>query len=136
MHSRFAITNLDDITAIVTPHPEGDRTPIRAHLGVEAFGVNAYAGAKVGDPIIGCHDHAEADDPQHEELYIVLRGRATFRLDDDEFDAPAGTMVHVPDLTVVREASAAEDDTRILVVGGERGAAFAISEWDATLAAN
>ena len=131
---RFQVTHLDSIPAIVSPHPEGDRAPVRAHLGIEAFGVNTYSAAAAGDPIIGCHDHAEADDPQHEEMYLVLRGTARFNLDDEVVDAPAGTVIHVPNLTVVREATAVEPGTTVLVVGGERGAAFAVSEWDAAAA--
>lgn len=132
--TRFTTTHIDDIPAIVSPHPEGDRTPVRAHFGIEAFGTNVYSAAQAGDPIIGCHDHADDDDPQHEELYVVLAGRATFFLDDEQFDAPAGTLIHVPSLTVSREAVAAEDGTRVIVVGAERGVAFSVSEWDQVLA--
>lgn len=128
--SSFAYAHIDDIDAIVSPHPEGDRTPIRSHFGIEAFGTNVYTAANVGDPIIGCHDHAEVDDPQHEELYVVLSGRAKFFLGDEKVDAPTGTFVHVPELTVSREAIASEPNTRVLVVGAERGNAFTVSDWD------
>lgn len=127
---RFAHARIDDLPAIVSPHPEGDRTAIRAHFGIEAFGTNVYTAARAGDPIIGCHDHADDDDPRHEELYVVLSGHATFHLGDEQLDAPAGTFVHVPDLTVSREAISAEPATRILVVGAERGEAFRVSDWD------
>ena len=33
----------------------------------------------------------------HEEVYIVIAGRATFTLDDETFDAPAGTVVFIRD---------------------------------------
>ena len=128
----YTVTSLNAMPRIVSPHPEGDRTPVRAHLGIEAFGVNVYTGNEVGDPVIGCHDHAEDDDPQHEEVYVVLSGRAIFTLGDQDIDAPAGSFVYIPDLVLMREARAAEPATSILVVGAERGSAFRVSDWDTT----
>ncbi len=51
-------------------------------------------------------EHRESDG--HEEMYVVLRGRATFALGDDEVDAPAGTIVYARPGTK-RGAIAAED---------------------------
>ena len=49
-----------------------------------------------------------------------MRGRATFTLGEETFDATAGTLVHAPPGTL-REAIAAEDDTVVLAVGREAG---------------
>ena len=68
-----------------------DGTATRQHP--RAFGTNAYT-AEVGDEIV--EEHTEST-YQHEEMYVVVRGRATFTLDGDEIDAPAGTIVHLPD---------------------------------------
>src|SRR5207237_148710 len=87
--------------------PVGERglqwRPIRSRLGVEAFGVNAYTSAEIGGEVVEEHTEAAYG---HEELYIVVSGRATFTLDGEEVDAPAGTLVHLPDPSVRRGAVA------------------------------
>jgi hypothetical protein len=96
--------------------------PIRRPLGVSAFGVNAFTGAAAGDLVIEPHDELNPGGGHHEELYVVLTGRAVFELDGDEIDAPVGTFVFVqPEQH--RSARAAADDTTVLVIGGKPGAA-------------
>jgi mannose-6-phosphate isomerase-like protein (cupin superfamily) len=59
----------------------------------------------------------------HEEVYVVLRGRASFTLDGEALDAPAGTVVRV-DPEVHRHAVAAEGGTTVLALGrGDEAAA-------------
>src|SRR5262249_7511013 len=67
--------------------------PVRRHLGVAAFGLNAYTAASPGDEVI--EDHTESG-TGHEEVYLVLRGRVRFTLDGEEVTAPAGTVVFLP----------------------------------------
>jgi hypothetical protein len=71
--------------------------------------------------------HAERNGD--EELYVVVRGRATFTIGDETVDAPAGTFVHLSPGTV-REALAAEDDTVVLAVGAKPGEAWAQKGWE------
>ena len=94
-------------------------SPIRRELDVQAFGINAWtAGAwRTADP------RARRSALGHEELYLVTAGRATFTVDGDEIDAPAGTVVFVRDPAAQREAWAAEDGTTVLAVGGRPGEA-------------
>ena len=99
--------------------------PLRRTLGVEAFGVNAWTAANTGDRVI--ERHREPDGP--EELYVVLAGRATFTVDAEEVDAPAGTFVFVPPGTE-RTAVAAEPETTIVAVGAKQGEAFTPSAWE------
>ena len=80
--------------------------------------MNAYTAAKAGDLVVEEHDEGSLG---HEEVYVVLSGQATFTLDGEEFDAPAGTVVHLADPKVRRVARAAEDGTRVLAVGGPVG---------------
>ena len=96
-------------------------------LGIRAFGINAYTAAKAGDLVV--EEHTE-EALGHEEVYIVLDGRATFVLDGEEFDAPAGTVVHLSDPKVQRVAHAAQDGTRVLAVGGPPDAAYEPSPWE------
>lgn len=101
--------------------------PLRRALGVEAFGVNVWVGAQAGDRVLESHTEAKL---RHEEVYVVLAGRATFDLDGEALDAPAGTVVAVHDPDVRRGAVAAEGGTAVLVVGGRRGEAYTPSAWE------
>src|SRR5918996_3347382 len=81
----WQVAHLDDIER------RGRDIPVRERLGIQAFGINAYTPGKDGTLI---SEHDEAGSGQ-EELYIVLDGNATFELDGDTVDAPAGTFVVV-----------------------------------------
>jgi mannose-6-phosphate isomerase-like protein (cupin superfamily) len=67
-----------------------------------------------------------------EELYVVLRGRATFTLDGEEVDAPAGTFVYVHDAAVARMAVPAEPDTAVLAISGTPGLDYRVATWQRT----
>jgi hypothetical protein len=80
----------------------------------------------VGDDVVEPHD--ENPDLAHEELYFVARGRATFILDGETFDTPAGTYVFVPDPATHRHAVAQEPGTTVLSFGGPP--TFEPSAWE------
>ena len=48
--------------------------PVRRHFDIQAFGVNAYTAEEAGQRVV--EEHREEDG--HEELYVVVSGRATF----------------------------------------------------------
>jgi len=122
----MTVVRIDELESI----PVGERglkwRPIRLRLGIRAFGTNAYT-AEVGDEVV--EDHTEQT-YQHEEMYVVVSGRATFTLDGEEVDAPAGTIVHLPDPSVRRTAVAREPGTAILAVGAKPGEAYEPSPWE------
>ena len=120
------IAALGDIPRAAQPcDPSLDWRPVRDHLGISAFGVNAFLGAQPGDRVVELHEERAG----HEELYVVVRGSARFRIDGAEHDVPAGSVVLVaPGST--REAFAGEPGTAVLVVGGTPGT-HAVSEWEA-----
>jgi mannose-6-phosphate isomerase-like protein (cupin superfamily) len=122
---RFRVVHLDDVEAIPGPGTLTWR-PVRAHLGLRAFGTNAYTAEQAGDDVV--EPHTENPELAHEELYFVARGRATFALDGEEVDAPAGTYVFVPDTAVHRHAVAAEPGTTVLSFGGPP--TFTPSAWE------
>jgi hypothetical protein len=96
--------------------------PVARGLGITAFGINAYTGDAPGDEVIEPHDETSEGSGKHEELYVVMSGRAEFELDGELHDAPAGTLVFArPEQR--RGAKALEPDTTILVIGGKPGAA-------------
>jgi tetratricopeptide (TPR) repeat protein len=88
------------------------RTPLRETLDVAAFGVNAWT-KQTGEQLVGEHTEERSG---HEELYVVVDGRATFTVDGEERDSPAGTVVLVAPAST-RAATAVEDGTTVLVVG-------------------
>jgi mannose-6-phosphate isomerase-like protein (cupin superfamily) len=104
---------------------ENGWAPLRAHLGARAFGINAYT-KNADEQIVGEHKEEASG---HEELYLVVAGRATFTVEGEERDAPVGTAVLVPSGTT-RSANALEDGTTILVVGGRPGAVFQPRAWE------
>ena len=58
-----------------------------------------------------------------------MRGAARFTLDGETFDAPAGTLVSVPDPQVHRHGVALEPGTEVLAFGGEPVYRPAGHEW-------
>jgi quercetin dioxygenase-like cupin family protein len=111
---------------------EPDWKPLRHHLGVGAFGVNAWVAARAGDVVIERHDEVpdDAGSNGHEELYVVVRGSARFTVGGEPIDAPAGTLVFVSDPGLTREAAATAEDTIVLAIGAARGVAFEPSPWE------
>jgi hypothetical protein len=100
--------------------------PVRRTLGVTAFGINAYTAANAGDEVVEDHDETPLG---HEEIYAVVRGRATFTVDGEEVDAPAGTLVFLDDPKQQRAARAIEAGTTVLAIGGMPGT-HEISAWE------
>jgi hypothetical protein len=100
--------------------------PVRATLGIRAFGTNAYTASEPGLDVV--EPHTENDELAHEELYFVARGRAKFTIDGEEIDAPTGTYVFVPDPASHRHAVAAEAGTTVLSFGGPP--TFEPSAWE------
>jgi hypothetical protein len=107
---------------------------VRRTLGVRAFGVNAFT-ADAGQELIEPHDELGGGAARHEELYVVIAGQARFTIDDVEHDAPAGTLVFVPDPASRRAAVAAADGTTALVVGAAPGQVYEPSPWEASVVA-
>jgi len=105
--------------------------PVRKHFGIMSFGVNTWTGKSPGDRIINEHDEADED----EELYLVQQGRATFELEGERVDAPAGTMVFARP-GVRRTAFAEEPGTTILAIGGRPGEAYEPSGFEVWLPIN
>src|SRR3954463_15545605 len=81
----WEVARLDDIER------RGRDIPVREHFGIRAFGINAYTPGEDGT-LISAHDESGSG---QEELYIVLDGKATFEIDGETVDAPAGTFVSV-----------------------------------------
>jgi hypothetical protein len=125
VNESYLVLSLDDLERL--PSSDGTLTllPLRRTVGFRPFGVNAWLGAKAGDHVIERHREQDGD----EELYVVVRGRATFTLGEETFDAAPGMLVHAPPGTL-REAIAAEDDTVVVAVGATPGQVWKPAPWE------
>jgi tetratricopeptide (TPR) repeat protein len=123
--SSYKVAKLDEIEEM------GDGRspwrPIRFHMGIQAFGINSWTARDAGDRII--NEHGEEGDGGDEELYLVLRGHATFEVADDKVDAPEGTLVSVSPGTR-RTAFAEEAGTTILAIGAPPGQPYVAFGWE------
>ena len=99
--------------------------PVRRRLGITAFGMNAYTAEKGDERVV--EEHQEKDG--HDELYFVASGRATFTLDGEEIDAPAGTFVHA-EPGAKRGAVATEPNTTVIAIGAKPGVPHEVSKWE------
>ena len=127
----YTTAHIDDLPfEIDDDYPTTEWKPLRRFFGIGSFGTNLARATKAGDVLT--HDHTEVDDAgtRHEELFLILSGHATYRVDGEEIDAPAGTFLYVSDPATLRGAVALEAGTAMLIVGAEPGAVFAPSEWD------
>jgi tetratricopeptide (TPR) repeat protein len=106
--------------------------PVRRHFDIRAFGVNAYTAREAGAHII--EEHSEKT-LQHEEIYLVLRGRVRFTIGGDEHELGPGQLVFVRDPALTRGAVAVDADAIVLALGGKPGEPHQVSPWEAMFAA-
>ena len=86
---RFSVKHRDDLE---TMEGSGESTWGLARKGVEepAFGFNVVTIGPGGQ----IPEHDETASGQH-EVFVILEGEATFRLDDEDHPAPAGTFARM-----------------------------------------
>ena len=123
--SGYEILSLDDLDRVPYRGSGQVLRPLRRRLGFRPFGVNVWSADAEGDGLIPPHH----EDSGNEELYVVVRGTASFTRGEETFVAPAGTLVHVPAETF-REATAVEAGTMILAMGATIGEAFVPHGWE------
>jgi mannose-6-phosphate isomerase-like protein (cupin superfamily) len=113
--SKWKVARLEDIER------RGRDIPVREHMGIHSFGINAYAPSEEGT-LIG--EHTESGSGQ-EELYIVLEGTASFEVDGETIDAPAGTFVYVPP----EARRKATGEGIVLALGATPGEVYQALDW-------
>ncbi|HUQ23558.1 MAG TPA: tetratricopeptide repeat protein [Gaiellaceae bacterium] len=121
----YEVTSLTGIESVKGPGTLR-WTPVRKHLGITAFGINAYTATEAGQDVVEGHNEERLG---HEEVYVVVSGRATFVLGGDEVEVPAGSLIFLRDPKVERYARAEEPGTTVLAVGGKPGS-HEISAWE------
>jgi uncharacterized cupin superfamily protein len=115
--------NLNEVPETVIP--SGRWQPLNQRLGITHFGINGVA-MDPGDDFDIEHDEAGGGE---QEAYVVVTGRARFRVGNEEFDAGPGDVVAVPDPTETRNYWAVERGTRIICLGAASGAEHAYGRW-------
>jgi hypothetical protein len=111
---KWKVARLDEIER------RGSFIPLREQLGIHSFGINARMAGEDGT-LINEHDEAGGQ----EEVYVVLDGTATFEIDGETFDAPAGTLVSVQP----EARRSATGDATVLALGGTVGEAYQAMDW-------
>jgi tetratricopeptide (TPR) repeat protein len=124
-------THVDELDAIEMPEGFVWR-PIRRRFGIRAFGVNAYTAKEAGGQIIEEHSEGSLG---HQEIYLVLRGRARFTVDGNDHELGPGQLVFLRDPDLRRGAVALDADTVVLALGGRPGEPHVVSPWEAMFAA-
>jgi quercetin dioxygenase-like cupin family protein len=114
-NAKWRVARLDEIER------RGSFIPVREHLGIHSFGINART---VGEDGTLVNEHDEAGSGQ-EEVYVVLDGTATFEVDGETIEAPAGTFLSVPPGSKRK----ATGDATVLALGGTPGEAYQAMDW-------
>jgi uncharacterized cupin superfamily protein len=96
----------------------GRKRPVRTALGVTAFGINQITlpAGTAGS----LHDEAQTG---QEELYLVLEGSGTMRVDGDEVELRPGVYVLVPAGTE-RQLHAGDAGLGYLAIGAPPGRGY------------
>jgi quercetin dioxygenase-like cupin family protein len=101
--------------------------PVRHRFGIRAFGVNAYTAQEVGGQIVEEHTESQLE---HEEIYLVLRGRIRFTAGDDEHELSQGQLIFLRDPSLKRGATALTEDAAVLAIGAKPGEPYETSAWE------
>ena len=121
---RYAVVSLDELDKFPAMTGAPVLMPLRQRLEIRAFGINCWT-APVGAPVIERHSEPDGD----EEVYVVVRGRARFTIEEETAEAGPGTVVYVPPDTS-REAVALESETLVIAIGAKPGEAFEPKSWE------
>ena len=123
----YTVAHLDQLEVAPSFNPDGNddgraRLDVRNHFGITSFGINAVRIPGAGN-LIREHDESGIFSSRQEELYLVLDGAATFEIDGETVEAPAGTFVYArPEAR--RSATASDQGATVLMLGGTPGKAF------------
>lgn len=96
----------------------------RKALGTSAFGFNLVEIAPGGE--IPEHDEAQSGQV---ELYIVLEGEATMRLEGEEHPAPAGTFVSLEPPAKRTILNRSDAPVTALLIGVQPGGGYEPMSW-------
>jgi tetratricopeptide (TPR) repeat protein len=119
------LVHVDELDAVEMPDGFVWR-PVRRRFDIRAFGTNVYTPGANGQIV---EEHTE-EQLEHEEIYLVLRGRVRFTIDGNEHELGPGQLVFVRDPSLKRGGVALTEDAAVLAVGGKPGETHEISTWE------
>jgi quercetin dioxygenase-like cupin family protein len=123
MADGYSIKHRDEFE---TMEGSGDATwkLARKALGTSAFGFNLVEIAPGGQ--IPEHDEAQSGQV---ELYIVLEGAATMRLEGEDHPAPAGTFVSIEPPASRTILNRSDASVTVLLIGVQPGGSYEPMGW-------
>jgi tetratricopeptide (TPR) repeat protein len=101
--------------------------PLRRQFDIKAFGVNAWTAKEADAALISEHDEVRSG---HEELYVLVSGKATVTVDGESVEAVPGTAVFVRDPESKRSVTALVPGTTVLAIGAKPGEAYVPRAWE------
>jgi quercetin dioxygenase-like cupin family protein len=121
--ANYSIKNREDFERM---EGSGDCTWLLARkaLGTTAFGYNLVEIAPGGQ--IPEHDEAQSGQV---ELYVILEGEATMRLDGEDHPAPAGTFVSLEPAATRTILNRSEAPVLALLIGVEPDGGYQPMSW-------
>jgi hypothetical protein len=119
------LAHIDKLDAIEMPDGFVWR-PVRRRFGIQAFGTNAYTPGASGQIV---EEHTEGQ-LEHQEIYLVLRGRVRFTIGGNDHELGPGQLVFVRDPSLRRGGVALTEDAAVLAVGGRPGRPHEVSAWE------
>jgi mannose-6-phosphate isomerase-like protein (cupin superfamily) len=120
--SRVAYSYVD-VDSLDGEGPGGAVRKVRRALGARAFGVNYFT--LPPDTEGREHDHADAD---QEEVYFVVRGGGTMRIDGEEVELAPGRFVRV-DGSSTRVPVAGSEGLEFVTFGAPVDGAYEPPSW-------
>jgi quercetin dioxygenase-like cupin family protein len=121
--ANYTIKNQDEFERM---EGSGDSTWLLARkaLGTSAFGYNLVEIAPGGQ--IPEHDEAQSGQV---ELYVILEGEATMRLDGEDHPAPAGTFASLEPAATRTILNRSEAPVLALLIGVEPDGGYQPMSW-------
>jgi mannose-6-phosphate isomerase-like protein (cupin superfamily) len=108
----WSITHLDDVEDFLGEYP-GEMKMITYPAGAEQVALT-WRTVPQGAGGRGGYGHRHKTS---EELYFVLAGTLTFKLDDEEIEVPAGTTVRVPPHVARSVHNDHDEEVQVVIVG-------------------
>lgn len=113
--ARWTVADIATIPTVSDGGPEDPVWyPLQHALGIDTFGANLFRATRGEQTLVEDHDERESG---QQELYVVLEGEVTFRLDGDEARVGPGSAVAITDPSVRRSATARREGTALLIIG-------------------
>ena len=112
-----------DVSELEGEGPAGVVRKVRRAVGARAFGFNyfVFPANHVG------HEHDHADD-QHEEVYFVVKGSGTMRVDGEEVELRPGRFLRI-DPAATRVPSSGSEGLEFVTIGAPIGGQYEPPSW-------